>query len=88
MRPRKGTKTVRVSYHKSFLTTIYKDETPEGDENTNNFPFSKLPLILFIKMRPRKGTKTLVVFNVTHHVVTFIKMRPRKGTKRTTDTII
>ena len=35
MRPRKGTKTYQP-FQKLFHILIYKDETPEGDENSVN----------------------------------------------------
>ena len=40
---------------------IYKDETPEGDENPSTGPESPAKSKKFIKMRPRKGTKTLIL---------------------------
>ena len=33
MRPRKGTKTGLIYFIKNKIEEIYKDETPEGDEN-------------------------------------------------------
>ena len=33
MRPRKGTKTRKSGVLNHFTNLIYKDETPEGDEN-------------------------------------------------------
>ena len=86
MRPRKGTKTIcPFSYHNNHL--IYKDETPEGDENQSSFHIRGDIMIYkdettegdencslrlffcnsrseFIKMRPRKGTKTITA----HHI--------------------
>ena len=38
--------------------TIYKDETPEGDENSSGISYISVVAESFIKMRPRKGTKT------------------------------
>ena len=53
MRPRKGTKTVSVPSI-STESTIYKDETPEGDENMSK-PFSKPFLICIYKDETPEG---------------------------------
>ena len=58
MRPRKGTKTSHRTVQQSD-PVIYKDETPEGDENRSR-ELRKVIIHSFIKMRPRKGTKTLL----------------------------
>ena len=58
MRPRKGTKT-DLSIPLRIGVWIYKDETPEGDENTRTSVSFSRQSVIFIKMRPRKGTKTL-----------------------------
>ncbi len=57
MRPRKGTKTTIEDCERIKKHLIYKDETPEGDEN-RIAPLLFIFISLFIKMRPRKGTKT------------------------------
>ena len=58
MRPRTGTKTSHRTVQQSD-PVIYKDETPEGDENRSR-ELRKVIIHSFIKMRPRKGTKTLL----------------------------
>ena len=43
MRPRKGTKTKKQVNCKLLNYTIYKDETPEGDENSYRQPRTDAP---------------------------------------------
>ena len=78
MRPRKGTKTDKAGVP-TFKLVIYKDETPEGDENLP--PRVQCLYYLIYKDETPEGDENKYKALNMREPHIFIKMRPRKGTK-------
>ena len=79
MRSRKGTKTENLMWLNQACY-IYKDETPEGDENHDSLTSSRYHTQIYKDETP-EGDENRIDFNCTLTAFLFIKMRPRKGTK-------